>query len=188
MIEEVGLDDTGIKSAVAQTEATQSQAKRDIVQREGESFQRFTANSPADIAAMSIRNTNLNSDVIQNSNSENGAVGEKPTDICDKRQSDRVNLAGTNNSNVEHKKESAASSEDTKNSASKNQKPCAVNTSVSSTGNKLSPRDNQAPVTSVQFQADYRRLKADQQAFYQYFKVQTRFIICQDISEFLDFL
>ncbi|XP_060589596.1 RNA polymerase II-associated protein 3-like [Ruditapes philippinarum] len=158
-IEEVGVDEVDIRSAVAKAEASQSQAKRDIVEKEGDSFMRFTANSPADITSLSVRNTSVNTDPCSESNSD------KTKTICDKDLPNGDRNQPTAVTNSKTKDVSVNKSRQVG-----NVNYSGSNTSASSRGGQTSPRDNLIPVNSVQFQADYRRLKSDKQAFYQYFK------------------
>ncbi|XP_045165225.2 RNA polymerase II-associated protein 3-like [Mercenaria mercenaria] len=165
-IEEVGVEEIDIRSAVARVEATQSQTKRDIVEKEEDRFQQFTVNSPADIAALSVRNTGKNNDLPNGVNAETDQVNDTTTSVCDKTNNNKQTAVP----NSKEKNVSVNKINKSKNGAGDNKKSSVADTYASETGSRVSPRDNPVPVNSVQFQADYRRLKVDKHAFYQYFK------------------
>lgn len=160
-IEEVGLDDDAERrAALSKTLSAQSEAKKNIVERDTADFERFTVNSPADIpvlaANQSSENDNKDSDLVNSEsklNTPNGRIelvdaSSGESSVCDKK--------------TKTKKTTEVSKE--VNGALKgNTSPRRVN---------LAPKlEFSVPATSVQFQADYRQLKADVEAFYQYFKV-----------------
>lgn len=155
-----------IKSAVARTEATQSQTKRDIVDKESDGFQRFTAVSPADISSLSVRN--MNGDTLNGETNANASSDSDIPDICD------TNKAISKDTSPEGSRVSTTSSTHVKSDKHANQKAARTDMDASQAGKQVAPQADPVPVNSIQFQADYRRLKADSRAFYQYFKV----IIC----------
>lgn len=149
-----------IKSAVARAEATQSQTKRDIVVKENDGFQRFTAVSPADISSLSVRN--MNGDRLNDEACGNASSDSDIPEICD------TNKPIPKNTNPEGSRVSTTSSTHDNHA---NQKPSRTDMDASRAGKQVPSQTKPVPVNSLQFQADYRRLKADSQAFYQYFKV-----------------
>ena len=125
---------------------------------------RFTANSPADIASLSARNTCLNNDAHADDHLEINSVKNQTKSVCDENKTKSDNATAVINSkdtNISVKKSRQVGSE----------KRSGSSDGASPRGGQTSPRENQIPMNSVQFQADYRRLKSDKQAFYQYFKV-----------------
>ncbi|WAR25055.1 RPAP3-like protein [Mya arenaria] len=174
-IEEVGGEEDRSQSvAMANTLATQSQVKRDIMEKEAEEFQRFTTHgdtngtvgftspgcitspadiaSPADIGRQNLNANNIDSDSVGKNGSKTGVsvtvVGENSGDTCtiaaDKQLSQIKSDSQTR----------------------------TVRTKPSGSSTVSSPRKlpQSVPTTSVQFQADFRQLKHDIEAFYQYFK------------------
>lgn len=164
-IEEVGLEEADIKSAVARTEATQSKMKRDIMEREGGDFQRFTANSPADIAALCARNTTV-TECLPNGDTQHGDL----TDSVHKCDTNRTLDQGSDSERFKPCQAEASLGSVKLVNTDKNENHACSQSGKGVSTSSVSPRETPVPVNSVQFQADYRRLKSDKQAFYMYFK------------------
>lgn len=140
MIEEIGLEgDSERKEAVAKVTESQSEAKRNITNKDNEMFERFVKDddkSHKKSSKISILETS-NNDVLN-----------------DELESLKIDL-----SKVPVKSEQ-------KNVPTKNVVKKAV-----------SPRSLGVPQSSFQFQADYKSLKNDKEAFYQYLKVCYRLTV-----------
>lgn len=173
-IEEVGLDDdTERQVAMSKTLSAQSETKKNIVQQDSTDFQRFTANSPADIASLAANSgaksdsgaSSLISEVNEIESVVNGQESTKPvpktsdSKVCDKNSKTKA----TESSCTANKPFKKPVSENSNNSSKGGTSPRSVNS--------VQAKEFSVPTTSVQFQADYRRLKSDIEAFYQYFKV-----------------
>ncbi|KAL4227099.1 RNA polymerase II-associated protein 3 [Mactra antiquata] len=156
-IEEIGIDEIDIKSAVAKTEATQSQVKKDIVQKDSDTFSKFTANSPADIAMSAVKNISINNDeqIKSDPNVPTGSIQ------CDNNEQ-MTPTKSKFESVVQSKTDTSPRRDETKETSQTSK--------VTQSEKQLSPRSSSVPVNSVQFQAEFRKLKTDLEGFYQYFK------------------
>lgn len=158
-IEEVGLEEGDFRSAVAKTEATQSKLKRDIMEREADEFQRFTAHSPADIAALSARTA------------ESGGLINGETFLDNQHSVKDNQIARKDDTKPPNSEDSSVPAEAVSHTSTK-----SAENIVHSVADKniskgsVSPREIQVPVNSVQFQTDYRRLKSHKEAFCSYFQ------------------
>lgn len=159
-IEEVGLEDDNVRqSAINKVTATQSEAKRHIVEREAEMFQKFTANSPADIARMTTKQAtpSVNEGEICDRLKDVNVISEQ-SEVSNKVNAKPVSNKGGGEKKLPAKKEISP---------------------------KTSPRQLAIPSSSVQFLSDYKLLK-DPESFYQYFKNIKPADYLRLFGEFLD--
>lgn len=179
-IEEVGIEDVlERKAAKAKTLSAQSEAKKDIVERDSADFQRFTANSPADIAKFaagisSSEKKNGNSVLLEeeSSNIPNGDLQVKSnnpsdSDVCDSDGRLALNVSNPKQTDKNKVTDTNKHFHSDRTSESNSKKGGSSPRSVSCT----QKQGLSIPTTSVQFQTDFRQLRHDIEAFYQYFKV-----------------
>ncbi|KAK3104066.1 hypothetical protein FSP39_024146 [Pinctada imbricata] len=142
-IEEIGVEnDSERQTAIARVQEGQSQAKKRLEAQDGASFEKFTSQNSTDSKKQSV---------IASSSKDNQPKAKSVIDKSD-ASNDKVE---TQNMKSEHKKNSSSMQ------ASTSPRPSAGSTS---------PRSLGVPTSSYQFQADYKVLKRDQDAFYQYMK------------------
>lgn len=181
-IEEVGLEDAHeAKAATTKTLAGNSQKTRDLVEREGIDFQKFTVNSPADIAKMASYRSDSKVASVQ----VNTEIQSDEENISGKSENPGTFSSCTSNTDNLEVSANIHAAEKTLGLVKDNQSSASVNNAssrpgVSHVSKKSSSQPSSVPqswipasvpTTSVQFQADYRQLKHDREKFYQYFKV-----------------
>lgn len=164
-IEEVGLDEhTNRKSAVSMATANQSQAKQNIMEKQGEMFQRFTAMSPGDISMATIQKQTTDL-----SNGDGSNAQSHVTEMVDNR------LMGNKESVKMMDKNDVPSQDKCFNNVELDRvtksKGTVKEVSNVKSPQSTSPRQLSVPTTSIQFQTDYKGLKNNPEAFFQYFKV-----------------
>lgn len=175
LIEEIGVkENTQRKEAIAKVEATQSAAKKDLEAKDRQMFQRFTAES-GDAGAVGTMPAN------------NEGVGmeseQKTVHVSDTRISKTVHSEQHNGEGNRDDTPSKSSSMDSQASSAESARQYSQKQAKSSGTKPLSPRsggsgitsvssilDREPPQTSFQFQADFKVLKTEDEAFYQYFK------------------
>lgn len=167
------------KAAKAKTLSAQSEAKKNIVERDSADFQRFTATSPADIvkfaAGVSISEEKNGNSVLleeERSNIPNGDLQVKsnnPSDsyVCDSDGRLTLNVSDPKQTDKNKKADTNKHLDSDKSSESSSKKGDSSPRRVSCT----QEQGLSIPTTSVQFQTDFRQLRRDIEAFYQYFKV-----------------
>ena len=148
-IEEVGVeDDSNRKAAIARVQEGQSQVKRNMEAQDGEMFQKFTSQKSSEPKKqMPVNKTAV---------STSDATGHKPESVKSDGESMRLKLT---NGHQEHVK------------------PNKTSTSPRLSEASTSPRSLAVPTTSYQFQTDYKVLKNNTQAFYEYIKVWSLYIL-----------
>ena len=159
-IEEVGIEeDANRTTAIASTVAQQSTVSKDIIEKEQQMFEKFTAQSPADIGAFnSAHKVDLPSNISETaeSNCDTSGVKMEKLNISDKDRSVDNNVQKTKQNEVSDK--------------SRKEKMIPLQNS-NCLSPSTSPRELSVPNSSIQFQADYKLLKDSNEKFYQYFKV-----------------
>ena len=165
-IEEIGFDDDASRQTVG-LKPTDSETKRNTVIRDNDDFQKFTAASPAEIGKLGRPMSN--GDVISD-NVKTGLVTEVTQNGIDTAQPVvKSSIKVCDNKTLQPKSETTKVKK-----GKKATQQTASKTSVTgdkSATNVTSVQDIPVPTTSVQFQADYRRLKSDLNVFYKYFQV-----------------
>ena len=168
VIEEVGLDDEQARTgaAIIKTQDGQGRASRQQMAREAAEFSRFQApsdiSSPADIARLSVRDSGENGvgDNRDSEREESVSVSETGVNVQVMRDNHNVvteHSASAKSSQLEATKQNRLDTRTLKSNPSADPAVRKLPSSV--------------PTTSVQFQADFRLLRHDTEAFYQYFKV-----------------
>lgn len=163
-IEEIGLkEDTERKEAIARVEATQSSAKKAMEAKDRQMFEKFTVKGSGDA---DISNAEEKKAV-----SDSHVSARDTSEVCEKEQSvTNVKESASSNADAPSKK-SASSGKQNKNSSKLQNGSASKPSSPRDNGDFIaSTLEKDPPQTSYQFQADFRVLKNDLQAFYTYFK------------------
>ena len=177
-IEEIGLkEDTERKAAIASVEAKQSSAKKEMEAKDRQMFEKFTVKASGDMGEAKV---NGDSGVSFNTTSASCTQSEVP-------QVNHQEKIPTEDSKSENSAVPSAlsNSQTVETVASSNQRQETGRLQNESSRSKpTSPREGggltsissalerEPPQTSFQFQADFKVLKNNLQAFYTYFKVQ----------------
>ena len=186
-IEEIGLkENTERKAAIAKVEAKQSSSKKEMEAKDQQMFEKFTVKASGD---MGQEKANGESRVSFNATGDSCAQSELPQ----VNRSDETPTAAEESRSEDSAVPSAPS--DTRTVAPDNRRKDRSRLQNGSSRSKpaspleggglasvRSALEREPPQTSFQFQADFKSLKNDLQAFYTYFKVS----VCVCVSfEFL---
>ncbi|KAL8612487.1 hypothetical protein ACOMHN_053741 [Nucella lapillus] len=166
-IEEIGLkEDTQRKEAIAKVEAKQSSAKKAMEAKDRQTFEKFTAKDSGDSEVSGSTERTTISDRCGSAHDKPQGVSEF---VCEKEQS-VMKESASQNADAPTKKCSTSSAQ-TKDSSKLRGKSSSKPSSPREAGDFIaSALEKDPPQTSYQFQADFRVLRNDLQAFYTYFK------------------
>lgn len=200
-IEEVGLeDDLERKSGIAKVEQGQGQVKKALMEKDNQMFEKFTAKSPADIGKLHTQSQSsqvnpseehLNQHTVL-SNGVDEHQNTRPTNpkpkICDNIEQVHLDvnldLRALNNDSANSSDKKLETNTTLESSTKRN----IVKTKVPSprSHGDISPREKPVPTTSFQFQADYKSMRHNSEAFYQYLKKISPLDYTKLFGEFLD--
>lgn len=176
-IEEIALkEDTERKAAIASVEAKQSSAKKQIEAKDRQMFEKFTVKASGDMGEAKVNGdsgVSFNTTSFSCTQSEVPQVNHQEKIPTEDLESDNsavpsaLSNSQTAASNKQRQETGRLQNESSKSKPSSPREDGGL-TSISSA------LEREPPQTSFQFQADFRILKNDLQAFCAYFKVQNR--------------
>ncbi|KAL3852272.1 hypothetical protein ACJMK2_015936 [Sinanodonta woodiana] len=175
-IEEIGLeDDEERKASVCRVKEGQSAVKKQISERDEKMFEHLYIDSPGDIAA-TMGHFQSERDYNRNSVNHGDTTEELTSVISSQKESSSMENSSIQDTDMSDSKTKSGifverldlKSHPKVPSADKDQSKVSMSSPVISP--TTSPRDLPVPQTSYQFQADFKVLKNNPEAFYRYFK------------------
>ena len=165
-MEEIGVGDEETRAAaVASTVSSQSQAKQEITARDEQQFEQFT--SSARLSGDAAENVKISGNSERRETTKSGrkivieevANGDNVTELTSTKKHSQAPSEG------ERTSETTETSDKVSSKAARSDKEMASPES--------SPRVPPVPLTSFQFQTDWKTLRHHPEKFYQYFKVNS---------------
>lgn len=166
-IQEIGVEqNTKQKEAIAKVVATQSTAKKEMEARDKEMFEHFVGHSACGVTdtAKTISRDLENRDM-------QATCEDNTAEHCETKKNESVEAySDLNPAAVDTATKKSDISR--KRTHSTDLKPVPLQTHTSGSASLAGVLEKDPPQTSFQFQADFKVLKSDLHAFYNYFKVR----------------